>query len=197
MKGQKRATVSVHAELLCHYSAYYRAALRGSFKEAGSKSVDAKATKEELNLLVSWLYGGITHVPGVMDARILNLYVFADRFDMPALRRHIIGDWCNLSATYKMLKYEYIKYLYTSLPTSSPMIQFLVDVAAKHRSFSGDSLDNAYEQAPKAYFYAVLKAREASTDSSASKNKKKECPCCHDACRYHEHESDEERKASE
>lgn len=206
--GRKRATVSVHTELLCHFSPYYYAALKGGFEESGSESLEVDTDKETLNLLVSWLYSGqlLAHLSPAdrfKKYRLMCLYIFADRFDFLALRRHIFKAWNEAFIVSKSPGFENVNYLYKNLPTSSPMLQFTVDVDAKHKVFKSYVL-GAAERAPSAYLFAVLQAREAihlseltNIKNPAAKTEDIKCPCCHDVCRYHEHESEEERKASE
>lgn len=85
----------VHSALLVHHSAFFRAALTGSFKEAGEKVV--KLPHEQctiVELFVHWLYyhdlptrdaGDAKHLVQQRADNLIQLHVFSDVYDVPEL----------------------------------------------------------------------------------------------------------------
>lgn len=188
----------MNINLLCHFSPYYHAALQGGFKEARKKSLDVDTDEETLVTVIFWLYHG--QLPTAFTSfdsftrknYLLKLYIFADRFDILALRRYIISHWASTNWSTNLLSFSQVAFAYTNLPTSSPMLRYIVDVTAWHRAFGAD--DTGRDVLPLDFVYSVLERKDELAFRGGSVTK---CPCCFDTCHYHEHESEEERYASE
>jgi hypothetical protein len=76
-------TLFIPEILLCHYSRYYTVLLRGSFAEAGSNSITLELSGQQAKVFVTWLYSG-RFGEEVGYGVLFELYVFADKVDVPA-----------------------------------------------------------------------------------------------------------------
>lgn len=94
-ESDDKVSISVHKELLCGFSPYYRAAIDGSFEEAKKSSFTAKTTPEALRMFVKWVYTRrLRDDDGTIDLdTAVDLYIFADMIDVLALRRDIVTFW--------------------------------------------------------------------------------------------------------
>jgi hypothetical protein len=74
--------------------AVYIAALLRGFKEATSPHFDLELGKWDAENFVRWLYSGQLgdRLSGPMVLELIRLYIFADKFDIPALRRKILTE---------------------------------------------------------------------------------------------------------
>jgi hypothetical protein len=191
----------VHKPLLCFYSSYYKAALLGGFKEATSPHFDLELDKWNAEEFVRWLYSGQLGdtLSGPMVRDLIRLYSFADKVDIPALRRQILTE---LVAKQKPmmklgeyhLSYESIAIIIDTLPPSSPLYRYAVDWCVNHWSHvqaERSQQNQAYEVLSKEFLHLVLyrhlmRAQTTNRDTQAS------CACCHRPCEYHEHDTREE-----
>ncbi|THY18955.1 hypothetical protein D6D01_07163 [Aureobasidium pullulans] len=188
-------TVSVHRELLCFFSPYYKAALKGIFTEATTDSLEVNLTSGTLKMFVKWIYTG--EVASMEPfSRYFNLYIFADLVDMIALRRMImthIQDYEEGIPSYSAVKLGLM-----NLPESSPLRAWTLNVYISHWEPACDD-HNAYptdtagdpDNTLAAFMYRV--ARGLAVRESVHVGG---CLCCTRNCGYHEHESKEEWEAT-
>ncbi|KAI9790485.1 MAG: hypothetical protein M1833_001924 [Piccolia ochrophora] len=98
--GPTKVQWRVHEELLCHYSPFFRAALRGNFKEAKDKSITLPEDDSFVfRFLVLYMYRG--SLPefqlNIMTKRsnlsiYLELYFLADKLSLESLQNKIIDQ---------------------------------------------------------------------------------------------------------
>ncbi|TIA38703.1 hypothetical protein D6C79_07800 [Aureobasidium pullulans] len=209
----------VHRALLCFYSPYHDILLNGSFLEATSPPTEPllmEANANVLKLFVSWLYTGKIHMPGEHlsqtdddDAKwytgVTKLYILADWLNCIALERLIVtaqqdhtDDFWNLPAS------KSLGLLSHSSLESSGLYQYYLTVYAQHwvghvrdqTHPDGQSIPATLSEDPMpphfAYRVLLMKLRTAQNN----KDEEKDCQCCHDRCKFHRHESEEERKAT-
>lgn len=84
---------SVNKELLCFYSPYYTAAIKGGFSERHKDLFTLELTGTQTQLFVEWLYTGRCEYQPYKQFTLDDLYalyVFADLTDIIALRRSIM-----------------------------------------------------------------------------------------------------------
>lgn len=195
--------LKVHAELLCHFSTYYRAALKGGFLEKNSPSLEVAASSGLLHTVVSWMYTGCLslEVGAAFSRQMIDIYYFADRCEMQALRRKVISDWSKKlqSGPPRLPSYANVSHAYGCLPANSSLLRFLESIYVWHWSWVQD--DNAKARdgrmnAPKEFLSAILNGRDYSRDFINLPEESACCSCCYFPCRFHEHGSEEEWKAS-
>lgn len=107
---------------------------------------------------------------------MIGLYLFADYYDVPALRRTIISE---LVMGYR--KPFAIAALAVELPSSSPLYKFLVDTYVQHEYYA----KSHYKKLPREFLYLFYLG-------VVTKHRDKPCRCCHSPCDYHEHDDEEE-----
>lgn len=170
---------SIHKELLCFYSPYYAAALKGEFSEAKKDTITLELPWDQAQSLVSWLYTG--NILIASDDDLMGLYVFADEKLMLALRRSIMSRFVGFQIEDSWLDIgEATSYL-KRLPQNSGLFHYLVDHWVgvwSHEEYDAVFLDGI----PRAFFYKVLAklgsiAHESRAPATIPKN----------PCNFHEH----------
>ncbi|KAL1622874.1 hypothetical protein SLS54_004894 [Diplodia seriata] len=80
--GKQPVTFNIHEDLLCHYSAFFHAALRGGFKEATSLEVSLQEDDPEIaDRAFRWLYSGhISKNRGIFTDMMYDIYDVNDEF---------------------------------------------------------------------------------------------------------------------
>lgn len=180
----------VHEELLCYYSEYYRAACKGEFQEAGKDSFEVELDGDALHVIGSWLYTGtIQFFDPSKSLALCMVYLFGDFIDSPALRRSCMTQIQKLGfvdGTRRLWHYHSIKRIYSGSPESSPLRRYTLDMFTTH--FNPDympSFSVHKDDAPQEFLYELM-CRCAKRSSKPSENN---CSCCHDFCKYHDHET--------
>jgi hypothetical protein len=144
----------LHQDLLTHHSSFFRAALRGGFKEAIDKAVNLEDQDPRIfKLFGHWLYYqhlpakkynddkktielylGETHV--LKDQfrldTLIRLYVFGDKYDVKELRHEVVNElfYHILSKPYSdddFPQAESIEFAFANLDTDTPLCRLLVD----------------------------------------------------------------------
>lgn len=125
-KNGKIFSAAVHKELLCFFSAYYTAALKGGFSEAKKNCISMELPCDQMQDLVSWLYSG--KILSCTTSPLLKLYVFADEKMMLALRRSIMTRliYCQDQALDAIRLSDAMPCLKV-LPERSGLFRYLVD----------------------------------------------------------------------
>jgi hypothetical protein len=104
----------------------------GPFQEATSEYLNLELDKVCTILFVRWLYSGKLLDPCASpdDEEMFQVYIFADRTDILALRRAVITEL----AQGEMIGISYRSVILAtdSLPPSSPLYQFTVEWYTKH-----------------------------------------------------------------
>ncbi|KAJ9666152.1 hypothetical protein H2201_003831 [Coniosporium apollinis] len=126
----------VDKALLCFYSVYFRNTCMGAFSEA-----DERATRVEGTSLITfrrfmkWLYTRKIIVYAnpkedrldLAQRSLLNLYIFADRYDVRHLRNNVMRAWVSLRVQRPgRCSYEVVVKAFGNLPTNSAFCRFLV-----------------------------------------------------------------------
>ncbi|KAH0278493.1 hypothetical protein KCU91_g2427, partial [Aureobasidium melanogenum] len=188
----KTFRASVQKELLCYFSPYYRAALKGGFSEAASKSVVLELDPMVCCMLVGWLYSG--KLPKWIEwAQILSLYVFADRTDMLALRRAIMTRIVHIEVGDRIPRFEVAAIALNSLPSTSPLYRWLLNAYIHHWMADYETLDDTLPN----WFLVDWVRGAAARKCEVTEDDCGRCPCCeYNACNYHEHENTEEWKST-
>ncbi|KAI4718790.1 hypothetical protein E4T48_05055 [Aureobasidium sp. EXF-10727] len=183
----------VHRDLLCLFSPYYQAALKGEFSEAGKKTLDVELDFMAGRMLVGWLYSGRFTCVGGWES-LFSLYVFADKTDMLALRRAIMTVILDVTKRPKrMPSFLQVSLALESLPSTSPLYRWILARYVHHWMPKYETPDT---ELPNEFLMEWLKAAAVRT-CEVQLGSCSDCPCCRlDACDFHEHESIEEWKSS-
>lgn len=209
--GPKRVEYHLSKAFLSHHSEYFKRALAGIWRESSDRTVVLGSDVEPstFNLFVEWLYTQTLPAmspdwrriadplhPYSVSAKMLRLklYVFADRFVVPALRaqlnRAIVNDYD--SDCPALEEYETITYAFHNLPSTDPILDLMVD-----RYFMVWRLDldegedeEAYETLPHDFLLRFYK-RVGRWRKDDLQNRHQLFNM--DFCSYHEHRSEEEK----
>ncbi|KAH0164502.1 hypothetical protein KCU67_g5116, partial [Aureobasidium melanogenum] len=195
-KDGKIFSASVHKELLCFFSPYYTAALKGGFAEAQKKTLTLDLPNNQMANLVSWLYSGNTI--DYTEYELLDLYVFADEKMMLAFRRSIMTrliqfhdpSWEHLDVNLAM---PYVK----RLPENSGLFRYLVDywvgVWCRVHCRTKMTKWDADGRIPRNFFYQALeKFASLVEDKQLGDKSGDHRSCLARACNYHEHSNQTE-----
>ncbi|THX28222.1 hypothetical protein D6D02_07284, partial [Aureobasidium pullulans] len=124
---------TVNKELLCFFSPYYVAAIKGHFSEAKQKLFTLDLNHAQTRAFTHWLCTGrLTHTntsAWAVDKKCLfGLYIFADMTDNLDLRRAVMSHLTSelTGTTDRPHPSEYGKLL-PQLPKDSPLIPFCLD----------------------------------------------------------------------
>ncbi|CAD0100363.1 unnamed protein product [Aureobasidium mustum] len=125
-KDGKIFRAAVHKELLCYFSAYYTAALKGGFSESKKDTITMELPYDQMQDLISWLYTGklLSHT----TSPLLKFYIFADEKMMLALRRSIMTQliYCQDQDMDILLLADAMPCLKV-LPQNSGLFRYMVD----------------------------------------------------------------------
>lgn len=209
--GAERVKYQVSEAFLNHHSEYFKRALAGTWREASEHIVVLGSDVEPciFNLFVEWLYTQTLPVlppdwrriadplhPFSVSVKMLRLrlYVFADRFVVPQLRkqlnRAIVNDYDSDCPCLE--EYETITYVFNNLPPTDPILDLIVD-----RYFMIWRLDldegedeGAYDNLPHEFLLRFYKR--------VGKRRKEDLSNRHqlfnmDLCSYHEHDTEVEK----
>ncbi|KAH0337384.1 hypothetical protein KCU81_g8112, partial [Aureobasidium melanogenum] len=168
-KDGKIFSASVHKELLCFFSPYYTAALKGIFAEALNKTLTLDLPNHQMANLVSWLYSGNTI--DFTEYDLLDLYVFADEKMMLAFRRSIMT---------RLIQFHDPGYEHMEDDLAMPYGR--VDGRTKMAEWDVDG------RIPRKFFYEALERFGSLSEDNHSEAKSGDHrTCLARACNYHEH----------
>jgi len=206
-KCKDNFTVQIPESLLCYFSRYYNALLRGYFSEAGSESITLDLSAHQTKAFVTWMYSG-QFAESSDYPMLFGLYVFADRVDVPAMKKDIMTFIHKRSHHRSSPAIDDAVKAFSSLPESCGLVRWILDRFAHHENIPVDT-DDEFET-------SVLAARGMGHEFSCRNTGMTvhADPCCNvieklrcncqfcvgreekakkgQACAYHEHESVEE-----
>jgi hypothetical protein len=177
---------SVHKELVCYYSQYYTAALKGGFSEAKKDTIIIELHHDLITDLVSWLYTG--RLTSESDDELMDLYVFADEKMMLAFRRSIMSRLIQTQDPvfeFHIEAADALPYL-TRLPQNSGLFRYLIDYWAVVWSTTDSNSEmeilDRERRIPRIFFYKVLEALGFMLQVSGTPK-----AYIRSGCNYHEH----------
>jgi hypothetical protein len=137
----------VHKALVCGRSSYFKKAFTSSFKEAEEGVIEFKYLQiPTFKIFMLWLYnqniwdweGEEHNHPAAFD--IIDLYIFADMFQIPALKNDAIKLLENqIMHTGQGVPLQHLNYVWANTAGGSPLRRFLADMCA--RTLSPDDFD--------------------------------------------------------
>ena len=210
--GPGKADFAIFEELLTYHSPYFRAALKGAFKEAQDKTVTLESEDPQIfEFFVHWLFykrfpndsdcGELTgkwHNDSADDEdttklnNLIHLYVFYDRYQVPQLKTALIEEIFNHieNLDHELAPPDLVSYAFNNLPDKDPLRRLLVDSFV----YWASRLQWAESKIPKyppKFLEKVMGRYTRRMDISCDK-------CNVDGlliCNYHNHQTEEEKKA--
>ncbi|KAI4681853.1 uncharacterized protein J4E84_007450 [Alternaria hordeiaustralica] len=209
--GPKAKRFTVQLNRIVYYSPFFLAALTGPFKEAKDKVVTLPDTEANIfELFVHWLYhqrfptqgdsprllalySGGDRYPYFESARLMRLYVFSDKYNIPKLNRDCldalfehVGD----SDGYKLPDLNDVAYAVKNLNDEDPLLRMIVDGFC----YYGNSVcweTDQIQKLPLPFIARLMRHMSDFRDYGMEDVKEPEL------CDYHGHASSEEREACE
>ncbi|THX14414.1 hypothetical protein D6D17_03258 [Aureobasidium pullulans] len=120
----------IHLDLLCFFSPYHRAALKGVFLEAQHNTVILEMDPVCCDIFVKWHYTGC--VPNDDPWALCQLYILADQNENLALRRAILTQIVNVNFA-PDLNDSNTAAVVSSLPENSALTRYLLDRTSYHQ----------------------------------------------------------------
>jgi hypothetical protein len=210
--GPEKRRNNIHQTLLTHHSEYFCGALRWLRRDALDFVISLEDIEPGIfNVSVNWLYtqrlpdwedwASVTEIDEAhTDDQILHqmvkVCVFGDRFLAPAFRKaanNFTVDYLYIGAYPPW--YDTIIYAFDNLRENSPILRLLVDMHCRSASSNACAHPQKQRQLPLAFFIRCMDKYSRKThDVSQGAGTPYwwgQIPC---PCRYHEHESVDERK---
>jgi hypothetical protein len=185
----------VHKELLCFYSPYYTAAIKGSFSESLQESFTLELDCGQTQLFVEWLYTGRCDLDPVQEFNnndLHALYIFADQTDIIAFRRSIMTSLVSTLRT-PATPGEMAR-LVSDLPNDSGLRLYLLEEAVAEWKLD-ESSNVVTEEDWKSRGYFPKDFSPEFWDQLVNDEHGSYLPSCI-ACDFHEHTNEEEWKMS-
>ncbi|KAF2662317.1 hypothetical protein K491DRAFT_673381 [Lophiostoma macrostomum CBS 122681] len=213
--GPDKVKYSVYKSVLMHYSKYFHNSLGGSWKEAANNMIQITDIDPSIfNIFVNWLYRQALPVSledwvitaeltklssNLLPTQLCNMlkmktYVFADRFQVPALRkalqREIASPNIDCAPSFDM-----IIYAFENLREGDPILLFLVDSTCMFwNPFQSSNEEKAMLSRLPHDYLAMAFTRYGRLVMTQWGNAPRKLG---DVCQYHEHESVDEKQACE
>ncbi len=190
-EGRDSRSYLVHKSLLCYHSPYFASALKGYFKEADDDATTLKTVSTKVvDVFAAWLYTQQLPESDVEDGIVLLLYIFADRYNVPKLRKQTMDGLFSEYGpdTDELPGFWSITKAFDHLPHTSPVCRFLVDVYARKWDGLWSEDDDASGELPREFLVEFI----AVTGEVNGFEKRVGLPLkMPERCEYHEHEIDE------
>lgn len=146
--------------------------------------ISLRTTKQAFRQIRAWLHtehfedsAWVNRNSTVIQSEILDIYIFADEYDMPLLRKDVLEELrTRLQYTEDKPRRSFIVKAFENLPLSSPLIKLLVD---RHAHHWGSEEQDTHEL-PKEFTEALEQARDESNKQWSGRIYEPRCPCFHD-----------------
>lgn len=183
---------------LSSVSPYFENAFKGSFREATEKKIQlSNVEPETFGIYVEWLnsrqildtdgeaFVGENDTDISRHSVLLKLYIFADEYDHPQLRRDVLQIFIMHTEKYKKcVPIKSISEAYSRLPSNSPLLRFLVD----HYAFDwGSTEPKKTESEHPLHFLYSLAFKLQNQANNFELPRKVQSPYLNE-CDYHEHD---------
>ncbi|KER00148.1 hypothetical protein AUEXF2481DRAFT_24501 [Aureobasidium subglaciale EXF-2481] len=180
--GPEKEPYTLHKELLCFYSDFFRAAFQGSFKEATEGRIELLDVQHESS----------TADPSLpRHTTLANLWVFGDQYQIPLLQNCAIDAIIKKTELSKTFYIGIVKIAYQNTLENSRLRKLAIEICVfdmthighEQSIFGDDQMDNWSKEALVDFARAISKAWE---DESPWRT----LPV-HDKCFYHVHSEGE------
>ncbi|KAI4629190.1 uncharacterized protein J4E87_003452 [Alternaria ethzedia] len=209
--GPKAKRFTVQLNRIVYYSPFFLAALKGSFKEAKDKIVTLPDTEANIfELFVHWLYrqrfptegdsprllalyNGGDEYPYFQSAKLMKLYVFSDKYNVPKLKRDCLDalfEHLGDETAYKLPNLNDVAYAVKNLNDEDPLLRMIIDGFCYHGN--GECWETEQIQnLPFPFIAKLMKHLSDFRDYGMEDVKEPEL------CDYHGHATTEERETCE
>ncbi|EER25635.1 hypothetical protein D8B26_000046 [Coccidioides posadasii str. Silveira] len=163
--GESEAQFQAHKDLLCQKSPFFNGALTSDFKEAAEHAITLpEDDPDTFERFLQWVYSGTYVLSGIgsdeeVDERYMQLaqlYVLADKLEVPALKHNIINEMFLMKLSPgKPPQVDVISYVYENTRVRSPLRQLIVAWLVWHVDFEWYKTANAMNFLPQCPEFAA------------------------------------------
>lgn len=155
-----------------------------------------ETTRPALTLFFNWLYTGELDTADWHN--LTELYFLGNAAESVALKRSAMTQLqkaCrdDQSNRTELFHYEHISVIGEMVGASSPLSRYVEDTYFNHWSPEDD---DGVNDDPSNYSKSSLFFKRLFQRSFKEQKEADNCSCCHEYCKYHDHESEAERLAS-
>ncbi|KAH0023807.1 hypothetical protein KCU78_g5290, partial [Aureobasidium melanogenum] len=184
-------TATINRRLLTRLSPYFKSLLEGGFSESTEKNLPFESYPHQLHAIEERVSTGTIRFEGKwLTYDKVSLYLLADYYDLPALRREIM---LKLASPYELERFDtrvsewQVGSCLAELPATSPFYRWMVEHWAHCNSNRLGRKMRQNEDIPQ-------ELRDMVFDRPTKGFGGRPCKCCHNPCDFHEHENEEEWK---
>ncbi|KAI4919459.1 hypothetical protein J4E90_001594 [Alternaria incomplexa] len=208
--GPKAKRFTVQLNRIVYYSPFFLAALTGPFKEAKDKVVTLPDTEAKVfELFVYWLYHqrfptqgdspqllALYHrddYPYFQSARLMKLYVFSDKYNVPKLKRQCLDalfEHLGDASGYQLPDLNDVAYAVKNLNDQDPLLRMIIDGFCYHGN-SECWETSQIQNLPLPFIAKLMKHMSEFRDGGLEDMREPEL------CHYHGHATREERQICE
>ncbi|KAG9747683.1 hypothetical protein KCU73_g7285, partial [Aureobasidium melanogenum] len=132
--GKEKKAYTLHKDLLCFYSDYFRAAFNGSFKEAAERKLELPDVDEDVfEEFQLWLYTRNLQKP-VEDSQMYELlvilWIFGDQLQIPLLQNQVMDEIFAQYKARRALTCDLIRVVYKKTLAGSPLRKAFIEIIA-------------------------------------------------------------------
>ncbi|KAL9611629.1 MAG: hypothetical protein Q9167_003744 [Letrouitia subvulpina] len=157
-------TFTIHKELICHYSPFFKAALTGSWSEAESGIVNLPSDSTDVfAVFEEWLYSQTLQLEDTQENNVIflmELHVFGDKVAVPEFQNAAMNALrfakLNTQKT-GLFKVSEIEYAYQHTSAGSPLRQFITDIYVWEANMLVFTDNFAIDSYPMAFVVDVIK----------------------------------------
>ncbi|KAI4729861.1 hypothetical protein E4T49_02313 [Aureobasidium sp. EXF-10728] len=132
--GKERKTYTLHKDLLCFYSDYFRTAFNGSFREALERKIelpDVEITLFEESQV--WLY--TRNLPDFASicsyfAFLVEMWIFGGRYQIPLLQNQVMDKMLTESNKSSSFAPSVVRRVYAKTLVGSPLRKACIEIVA-------------------------------------------------------------------
>jgi hypothetical protein len=130
--GKEKKAYTLHKDLLCFYSDYFRAAFNGSFKEASARKLELPDVKPSLfDEFQVWLYTQDLQGPTDNSEQICflaNMWILGDQHQIPLLQNQAMDKIFASVAKHHIFAPSAVPDIYTMTVAGSPLRKAVIEI---------------------------------------------------------------------
>ncbi|KAH0363443.1 hypothetical protein KCU65_g7390, partial [Aureobasidium melanogenum] len=129
--GTEKKPYTVHKDLLCFYSDYFRAAFQGSFKEAAERKIDILGVRNDIfEHFQVWLYTRRLDFATLSFEAIVRLWIFGDQHQISLLQNYTVDCLFYKRVKENVFPTNVVPFIYDNTPTGSALRRAVIEIAS-------------------------------------------------------------------
>jgi hypothetical protein len=132
--GTEKKPHTLHKDLLCFYSEYFRAAFQGSFKEATELKIElAQTTETVFEHFQVWLYTRRLDSVDRQTSTLVGLWVFGDQHQIPLLQNRVVDELFERRFKHNDFKVAVLPCVYANTLPGSVLRKAVIEICSSLR----------------------------------------------------------------